>query len=88
MIREFEQELHFCEENQVPDEYVKVCLTLLLITEMQNKIRGRIHSIRTKWAKVKSKTVAVLARQEPWELSFSLAEGVKWNFYVIIFISC
>lgn len=73
MIREFEQELHFCEENQVPDEHVKVCLTLLLITEMQNKIRARIHSICTRWAKVKSQTVAV---------------GVKWNFHVIIFISC
>lgn len=51
MIRKFKQELHFCEENQVADKLMKRCLTLLLISEMQNKTTVRTHYISTRLAK-------------------------------------
>lgn len=45
MIRKCKQELHFCEEIQVADKLMKWYLTLLLISEMQNKTTVRAHYI-------------------------------------------
>lgn len=45
MIRKCKQELRFCEEIQVADTLMKWYLTLLLISEMQNKTTVRTHYI-------------------------------------------
>lgn len=76
MIKKIGQELHCFEENQVADKHVKRCLTLLLISKMQNKTTIRTHSLPTR-----------LARLGHWKLESALRRGVKWNFSFMVFIS-
>lgn len=63
-------------KTQVADKHVKRCLTLLIISKMQNKTTIRTHSLPTR-----------LARLGHWKLESALRRGVKWNFSFMVFIS-